>query len=442
MSYHLGQLPILQPTEGRSAALLRELAAQASSIVPASCRVIQELSQMQRWEAPPPNLQPGSALVFGVRLPPHVAKTTGESIAHRATDSARTNLLAQDWRFASTSGFIPHEQIAWLALDFPTAQSKALSERTINSIVQGAFAGAMRHYGIQQLPAVLIYLSPDRVPRGEPLAETREMRKQIWLVSALRSVLTWEEFRAAVAVGLFGRMNLSTNVRTRTPNTGYAALQAGALAAANGPALAVAAVQLAESAIPVAEAQDAEGAYARLRQAKQAVQTALEQIDTALRVGPEVQAKAIAALAAVPGFVRAAVAATKTKITEPDAIRRQYMECKIWEWANEDVLQLEASFRTQRDQAPALLTTLQANAEAARAALQHALQQIEEIAARVEDILGPWWGRPLGPLPVWAWGAIGVTSFLGGAAILRRSRRKRMKTNRRRQRTSRRAAAA
>jgi hypothetical protein len=391
---------------------------------------------MQRWEAPPNALQPGSALVFANRLPTGLAHSSKEDIARYVSAETRRHLGSQGYRVITAHGVMSGENIAWVAFWFPREQTKALYSGPINSKVQGTFSARRRHWGIGQIdPAVLIYLAPGKVP-----ADDAEMREQIWLVSALRSVLTWEEFRAAVAVGLFGRLSLATNVRSRTPHTGFGDLRAGAEAAANAPALAAAALQLAQSAVPVAEAMDAAGAHARLTQARASIQEALQRIDDALRVGPEVQAKATAALAGVPVFVRAAVAATHGRITEREPIKRQYMECRIWEWANEKVQPLQTRFRNERDQAPRLLALLQANAEAARAALEAALQQIDEIATRVEDILGPWWGRPLGPLPVWAWGAIGVTAFLGGAGALRRARKKRPRKNRARRRTTRRRA--
>lgn len=38
----------------------------------------------------------------------------------------------------------------------------------------------------------------------------------------------------------------------------------------------------------------------------------------------------------------------------------------------------------------------------------------------------PWWQRRAGLLPIWGWGALGVTGFLGGAVALRQRRKKRL----------------
>lgn len=54
-----------------------------------------------------------------------------------------------------------------------------------------------------------------------------------------------------------------------------------------------------------------------------------------------------------------------------------------------------------------------------------AYRELDAYLAEIErQIPLAWWAKPLGPLPVWGWGAVGVGTFFGGAFMVRRSRKK------------------
>jgi hypothetical protein len=68
------------------------------------------------------------------------------------------------------------------------------------------------------------------------------------------------------------------------------------------------------------------------------------------------------------------------------------------------------AWAAKRPQADAALATYRA--------LDAYLQEVER------QIPLAWWAKPLGPLPVWGWGAVGVATFFGGAVMVRRSRKR------------------
>jgi hypothetical protein len=106
--------------------------------------------------------------------------------------------------------------------------------------------------------------------------------------------------------------------------------------------------------------------------------------------------------------------------------QRLHSKCLLFKKANYEGRHWPAMFRE-------LIPIVEDARRAAVAVMPHvpqALAGYEATLRRLYHIRSliplPWWQRKFGPLPVWGWGAIGATGFLGGAVALRKRRKKQL----------------
>lgn len=106
--------------------------------------------------------------------------------------------------------------------------------------------------------------------------------------------------------------------------------------------------------------------------------------------------------------------------------QRLHATCVLYTKANEEGRTWPAKLRS-------LLPAYENARSAAASSMPHVATALAAYGAALEQLYFiksqiplPWWQRRFGPIPVWGWGAIGVTGFLGGAVTLRRRRKKRL----------------
>lgn len=441
MSYHepLGQVPL-------PSIATEQLRRQAESIVPSDCLTIDALARLSAWEAPPTSISGPGGAVWALRLPSATSPSVGSAVADAAWRKFRHNLdtagvfskVQLNSRFF---GYIEKERIAWVAVTVRPGDS--VSQRTLNAAASGAFQGATGEHGISTSvtgAAPMIYLSPGRM-EGIDL----DMRRQVFVASALRSVLTWEQFRAVVAVGVFGQASLTANIGSRT-HTSFGKVQRGLGIAQNADQTAAAAEQMGQEAIALAETYATTGApddgpcpgnpqqtcrgigpraqaRRRLETARARIRGAIAELQAAEVAANGLEAEIVAVQSTLRQRVMRAIDATTSRLTETNELRRRYMECALWKNADAQLRSIAVRLQAERAQAPALIAAFRVAKAQAIQRLQEAQQRVEESAQEAERRAGGHLGPILSPL---AWGAIavGAAVFIGGAFVLRAGRKK------------------
>lgn len=449
--------PLLAPEETVRAVVELRGQATAASLVPPGCATLDALKEMRAWKAPPPTIPVGAAVVWAQRLPAAVADGTGRAIAVGVRAKYARNAAAAGLGATRIeNGYIPGERIAWVAVR--VVSGLAVSQSRLNSFVNGQFQAALLERRLPWLPGVPIYLAPADVPE-----EAGNLRTQVYIAAAYHSALTWDDFRAAVAVRVFGGASLTANITHRV-QTNSSRVALGLRAAQETDATAAQAEQVAQEAIQLAEEYAATGApddgpcpgnpqqtcknigpraraRVKIEQARRLTNHKIGQVAAANEFVDGLEAQIAEVRSTLGARFTEALEATKNRITEPNALLRQYMECALAKNAAQQMPTVAAGLQAQAERAPVLVAEYRAAAPAALARLQETLQNIDEIEQEAERRAG----GSLGPLiPPWAWWAIGVggVSFIGIALLLRRSRRKRTLTTNRRRRTRRRRRAA
>lgn len=101
-------------------------------------------------------------------------------------------------------------------------------------------------------------------------------------------------------------------------------------------------------------------------------------------------------------------------------VRAQWMRCSIYKLAGQNAIAwVPELIQLGQVVLPPLEVQLKAVVPPAVASLDEALEQTDQLAR--EFGLG-WWSKKFGPLPVWAWGAIGGVALIGVAVVFRKKK--------------------
>jgi len=118
-----------------------------------------------------------------------------------------------------------------------------------------------------------------------------------------------------------------------------------------------------------------------------------------------------------------AIARARTHTKMHASIRRS-MECAAIRKARREQETYPERLGHMAEVLAAGATSWAAKRPQADAALR-AYRELDAYLAEIERRIPlAWWAKPLGPLPVWGWGAVGIGTFFGGAFMVRRSRKK------------------
>ena len=184
------------------------------------------------------------------------------------------------------------------------------------------------------------------------------------------------------------------------------------------------------------ENPDPQAAYQVLKQLKTAFNESISQIRSAqakLPEAPQAVAKLFDRVKKTGGEIEKGLEEAKAKLNQRaprlDTELKRRFTCKLYAKARNEQ---QVWPKRLLDQLPPLQGAIQAyaslhpQADQAIARYQQAIAVADDIESQLDL---PWWAKDFGPLPVWAWGALGVTTFVGGAVYLRKKRKK-VKPNR------------
>lgn len=180
-----------------------------------------------------------------------------------------------------------------------------------------------------------------------------------------------------------------------------------------------------------------QNAYGVIKELRKAFQRSISDIQTGQQLLPQAPALLQRVFDGVKRMgveIKRGLEEAKVKMKQRapglDPVLQRRFECKLYAKAKNEQ---QTWPRRLLDVVPPLQASIQSYAQlhpkagGAIASYQAALKELDEIESQLNLA---WWAKDLGPLPVWAWGGIGVVTFVGGAAYLRSKRKKKVKPNR------------
>ena len=280
---------------------------------------------------------------------------------------------------------------------------------------------------------------------GRPVTEIRDLPQDYRLTrdlipvfdSAIDQAAAYVDNGISVIMSLFAGLIAQININSRTDALVKSADRAAGTSAARMRAAKAVLDSTSAFAVAVRTQAEAQLKNPDLAQALRNVQSLRR--DVARKVqevtwGDEAFTKASADIVALAQVARdsdslirrgldAAIARARTHTKIHPSIKRS-LECNAIRKARREQ-EIYPDKLARRAEELAGSATEWATALPQRAEALKTFQELDaflvEIARRIPL---PWWAKPLGPLPVWGWGAMGVGTLLGGAVLVRRRRKK------------------